>query len=500
MDVQSARGHAPKECELLSDATLPRMPNKIVIVGFGNIGQAVIPLLRTEFRSAAIVAIDCCVDARRIEIAHECGIELVQHEIRADNYAAILSPLLSAGDFLLNLAPSVSSCALLQLAQSRGAIYLDTGIEPWAYHYGHVGSDTDTGTSTSNYALREQVLALKRAQAASLAPLSTAVVANGANPGYVSALTKRALLEMADAVGLRDFDAAPRSREDWARLAASLDVQVIQISEYDTQRAPIRREPNEFVNTWSVPGFMTECQQDVELGWGTHERSLPVGAVRPDDGCCAAIRLRQPGWATTVKSWTPLQGEFDAYVLTHHESISIADYLTLGTPEQASYRPTVYYAYRPTSLAIESMSLLRGGASELVTERLLKDEITDGIDELGVFLLSGRYPSLWLGSALSIERARSLAPYNNATSLQVVSAVVAALRWAIRHPFEGIVESDDINYDAMLDYAEKFWAPIQRRLTDWKPLKGLTRLAFEAFAVDVAGAGQEGRGCEKEAA
>lgn len=481
-EVPSVRGHAPEECELSSDATLPRTPNNIVIVGFGNIGQAVIPLLRTEFRGAAITAIDCRVDARRFEIARECGIELVRHEIRADNYAAMLGALLAAGDFLLNLAPSVSSCALLQFAQSRGAIYLDTGVEPWAYHY-HYG-DADADIDTSNYALREQVLALKRAQAALPAPMPTAIVANGANPGYVSALVKRGLLEMADAVALKGFDAPAQSRTDWARLAAALDVQVIQISECDTQSAPIQRAPNEFVNTWSVPGFMTECLQDVELGWGTHEPSLPMGAVRPERGRQAALRLRQPGWATTVKSWSPRQGQFDAYVLTHHESISIADYLTLDAPEPAGYRPTVYYAYRPTSLAIESMSLLRDGAGEAITERLLKDEITEGIDELGVFLLSGRYPSLWLGSALSIERARSLAPYNNATSLQVASAVVAALRWASEHGFEGIVESDDIDHEAMLDYAERFWAPMQRSFTQWKPVRGLARLAFEAFATD----------------
>jgi homospermidine synthase len=484
IEVQSASAHAPKECELEIDA-LPPTPNRIVIVGFGNIGQAVIPLLHKEFRSAAIIAIDCRVDTHRMTIARACGVELVRHEIRADNYTAVLGPLLAAGDFLLNFAPSVSSCALLRLAQSRNAIYLDTGVEPWAYHYG----GAETNGDTSNYALREEVLALKRAQAASLIRMPTAVVANGANPGYVSALVKQGLLEMADAVGLKRFDAAPRSRADWAGLAAALDVQVIQISECDTQNAPIEREPNEFINTWSVPGFMTECRQEAELGWGTHEPSLPSGAVRPDGGCRAAIRLGRPGWATTVKSWTPLQGEFDAYVLTHHESISIADYLTLGAPDEARYRPTVYYAYRPTSLAIESMSLLHAGTSEAITERLLKDEITEGIDELGVFLLSGRYPSLWLGSALSIESARSLAPYNNATSLQVVSAVVAALRWAHAHPLEGIVESDDIDHHAMLDYAETFWAPMQRSFTDWKPVKGLARLAFEAFAVAVAVAG-----------
>jgi homospermidine synthase len=448
------------------------MPNRIVIVGFGNIGQAVIPLLQDQFPDRPITAIDCTIDARRIEIAAARNIELVEQRVDADNFADILAPRIHCGDFLLNLAPSVSTSDLLLLAQSKGALYLDTGIEPWQYHYG-------ANADTSNYALREQVLALKHKQSA---PTPTAIVANGANPGYVSALVKQGLLELAHTVGLVQHGAPEiRTRADWARLAAALDIQVIQISERDTQSAPIARAQHEFVNTWSVRGFITECQQDAELGWGTHEPSLPAGAVEHSSGSRAAIRLNQPGWATTVKSWTPRQGEFEAYVLTHHEAISIADYLTLGSPEAATYRPTVYYAYRPTDLAIESMSLLREGRGDAITERLLKDEIVDGIDELGVFLLSGRYPSLWLGSALSIDRARSLAPYNNATSLQVASAVVAALRWANMHPAAGIVESDEIDYITMLQYAQHFWAPMRCCYTHWKPVKGSSELAFAAF-------------------
>lgn len=481
-------GHSLQERETAGNNHDLPGAGRMVIVGFGNIGQAVTPLLQTTFPDRIITAIDCCIDTRRAGIARERGIELIQRRIDADNYSLILAPLLKQGDFLLNLAPSVRSCSLLQLAQARGAIYLDTGVEPWEYHFG------DAPVDTSNYGLREQVLALKRAQSASPMPLPTAIVANGANPGYVSALVKQGLLTMAREVGLRPerqwqrFE-TPHSREDWARLAAALDIQVIQISECDTQRAPIRRAANEFVNTWSVPGFMTECRQDVELGWGTHEPVLPAGANRYEHGCGAAIRIAQPGWATTVKSWTPRQGEFEAYVLTHHESISIADYLTLGASHAATYRPTVYYAYRPTDLAIESMALLRAEPAPAISERLLKDDITDGIDELGVFLLSGRYPSLWLGSALSIERARMLAPYNNATSLQVASAVVGALKWAQAHPSEGIVESDEIDHDAMLEYAGQYWAPMQCSFTDWRPASALSRLAFGAFATQYGGGG-----------
>lgn len=190
------------------------MSNRIVIVGFGNIGQAVSPLLRKEFSGWQISAIDCHIDSRRIEIAEACEIELLEHRIGPDNFAAILGSRLAAGDFLLNLAPSVSTCDLLTFAQSKRAIYLDTGVEPWEYDYDGANADT------SNYALREQVLALKRKQSASAN--STAIVASGANPGYVSALVKQGLLELAHTVGLTEHsDLTPQTRGDWARLACA---------------------------------------------------------------------------------------------------------------------------------------------------------------------------------------------------------------------------------------------------------------------------------------
>ena len=45
-------------------------------------------------------------------------------------------------------------------------------------------------------------------------------------------------------------------------------------------------------------------------------------------GCDSAIYLQRPGAATRVRSWTPLEGPFHGFLVTHNESISIADYLT----------------------------------------------------------------------------------------------------------------------------------------------------------------------------
>jgi len=59
----------------------------------------------------------------------------VKCALTRENYRRTLEPLLKAGDFLLNLSVDVSSLALIELARERGALYLDTCIEPWAGGY-----------------------------------------------------------------------------------------------------------------------------------------------------------------------------------------------------------------------------------------------------------------------------------------------------------------------------------------------------------------------------
>ncbi len=60
-----------------------------------------------------------------------------------------------------------------------------------------------------------------------------------------------------------------------------------------------------------------------------------------------------------------------------------------------------------------------------------ENEIVDGIDELGVLLYGHAKNAYWYGSQLSIEETRRIAPYQNATGLQVTSAVLAGMVWAL---------------------------------------------------------------------
>src|SRR5262249_35251574 len=201
-----------------------------------------------------------------------------------------------------------------------------------------------------------------------------------------SHFVKQALIDLARASGLST--STPRGRDDWGLLAEQLGIKVIHIAERDTQVAQIPKAPGEFVNTWSIDGFFSEGSQPAELGWGTHERHFPADGRRHDFGSQAAIYLLRPGAATRVRSWTPLEGPYLGFLITHGESISIADYLTLRDGERAFYRPTCHYAYHPCDDAVLSLHELAGKNWHLQTrKRLMMDEIVEGIDELGVLLL-----------------------------------------------------------------------------------------------------------------
>jgi homospermidine synthase len=187
------------------------------------------------------------------------------------------------------------------------------------------------------------------------------------------------------------------------------------------------------------------------MGWGTHEKALPPDGARHEFGCGAAIYLNRPGLLTRVRTWTPLEGPFHGFIITHNESISIADYFTLRDGEQVVYRPTVHYAYhRATRRSCRCTRCAGKNLHQQKKQRLIVDEITDGRDELGVLLMGHQKGAYWYGSQLDIHEARELTPYNNATSIQVCAPVLSGIIWALENPDRGIVEADEMDFERNL--------------------------------------------------
>jgi homospermidine synthase len=455
---------------------LARFDGPIVMIGFGSIGTGTLPLIERHIAFDPTKFVVIAPDDRNRHLLDERQIRFIHQPITKENYRAVLTPLLTAGPgraLVVNLSVDTSSVDLIQLARELDAFYIDTVVEPWPGLY---TDRTLSISQRSNYALREGVLDLRRRHPGGI----TAVSCCGANPGMVSWMVKQALIDIAAELKL-DFT-EPTSRDDWARLMRQAGVKGIHIAERDTQRARTPKPRGTFVNTWSVEGFLAEGMQPSELGWGTHEKTLPPDGARHDFGCDAAIYLKRPGAGTRVRSWTPTAQAQHAWMITHNESISIADYFTLREQDKVVYRPTCHYAYHPCDDAVLSLHELAGAQwkPQATWHILSEHDIVDGIDELGVLLYGHARNAYWYGSQLSIEETRRLAPYQNATGLQVTSAVLAGIIWMLENPARGIVEADEMDFRRCLEIQRPYLGPVVGHYTDWTPLVGRGELFPEA--------------------
>ncbi|GAB5505444.1 MAG: homospermidine synthase [Rhizobiaceae bacterium] len=443
----------------------------IVMIGFGSIGRGTLPLIERHFKfdKSRMVVIDPRDDDKAL--LDERGIRFIKEAVTKKNYKKLLEPLLSEGEgqgFCVNLSVDTSSLDIMKLCRKIGALYIDTVVEPWLGFYFDSKADN---ASRTNYALRETVREEKRKNPGG----TTAVSCCGANPGMVSWFVKQALVNLAADMTLDIKTPAPTDRDGWAKMMKKLGVKGVHIAERDTQRTKQPKPFDTFWNTWSVEGFVSEGLQPAELGWGTHEKWTPKNAMKQKKGCKAAIFLEQPGANTRVRTWCPTPGAQYGVLVTHNESISIADYFTVRDKKgKVTYRPTCHYAYHPCNDAVLSLHEMFGdaGKAQPVFHVLDENELVDGIDELGVLLYGHKKNAYWYGSQLSVEETRQIAPYQNATGLQVTSAVLAGMVWALENPEAGIVETDEMDFERCLEVQMPYLGPVKGYYSDWTPLDG----------------------------
>ncbi len=453
--------------------TLASWDGPILMIGFGSIGRGTLPLILRHIKCdpGKITIMDPSDESKSIADTH--NIKFVKQGFTRSNFRKLLTPILSKERTLVvNLSVDVGSLDIMRVARQHNALYIDTVIEPWpGFYY----NEKINNAARTNYAMREELVELKR----KLGPGPTAVSCCGANPGMVSWFVKKALIDIA--IATKTKFTKPVTREDWASLMQRLGVKGVHVAERDTQRSKKPKPFGTFLNTWSVEGFISEGLQPAELGWGTHEKKLPPEGRKYKRGSKAAIYLERPGADTRVLTWTPNSGAQFGYLVTHNEAISISDYYTVRKGGKVVYRPTANYAYHPCNDALLSWHELlgTGGKHQAVKHVLTEHEIADGMDELGVLLYGHKKNAYWFGSQLDIQTARELAPYQNATGLQVTSAVLAGMIWAIENPNAGIVEADEMDYERCLEIQSRYLGRLVGTYTKWTPLDSQINL-FDA--------------------
>ncbi len=456
---------------------------KILFVGYGAVAECTLPILfqLVDVPPANVTVIDFESKEDKLREWTAKGVRFLRERVTQENLASLLGRHLSAGDILIDLAWNIDACVILQWCHDNGILYINTSVEVWDPYAGGRKHPTERTLYWRHMNLRRMRSGWDRKGA-------TAVVEHGANPGLISHFTRQGLVDIANAM-IGERRAKGRKAEalqgfiatrEFNHLARELGVKVIHCSERDTQITVVPKQIDEFVNTWSIEGFREEGTTTAELGWGTHEKTLPPLAYRHKAGPRNQICLARMGINTWVRSWVP-DYTILGMVVRHGEAFTISDSLTVWEGKKAAYRPTVHYAYCPCDEAVVSLNELRGRSYELQPRlRIMNDEITKGADILGALIMGHPYRSWWIGSDLSIEESRRLVPHQNATTMQVAISVVAAVCWIIENPQAGVLVPDDLPHEYVLKISKPYlgkWISIP---SDWTPLKHYTN-AFATY-------------------
>ena len=266
-----------------------KFDGKILVIGCGAVSQCALPLLLelVDVPEKNITIMDTLDNRRYIKKILARGARYIRAQVVKENYVRLFEKYVGPGDMIIDLAYDIDCCAILQWCRDQQVLYVNASVELWHPYRGAEGKHpTELTLYARHMAIREMMGTWPDNKGA------TAVLDHGANPGLVSHFTKQALIDIAKKI-LHEKPTDSRKtnlekalqNENFAVLAQLEEVKVIHISERDTQITTKPKEVNEFVNTWSIVGFHEEGVAPAELGWGTHERYTPKGAMFHKKAC-----------------------------------------------------------------------------------------------------------------------------------------------------------------------------------------------------------------------
>lgn len=438
---------------------------KIYFFGCGAVGKPLLLMLLkiVKINPKNILLIDKEDLTDEIKIFTDLGVNYIRTIIDEKTYKIILR---NAGktDIIIDCAYNINTYDLINLCAQKGCNYINSCIEDWDYK---------TVADPIKYSLYSKHKELEKLNDTFPIKTFNAIVSMGCNPGNVSIWIK---------VGLEMINKKyNHTYQSYAELAKKLGIQVIHISERDTQRTKVGKRVNEYCNTWSTDGesFFEEALGCVEASWGTHEKKVPEDVIKLEDNF---IILDRMGIHTYAQSVVPLYGRFIGNIIRHDESHSIGKELELKENNEIIYKPSVYYVYHPCDSARVSIEELKEKDYEYQKKyRLLTDEITRGRDILGLTFYLENKEVYWIGSILSIDEAREIFEYShnkwiNATNVQVMigylSGIIHLIELINEDKYNGLMFPDNLPHKKIMKFSKAFLGEfIFKKIDDFQLIK-----------------------------
>lgn len=432
--------------------------NNIVLFGFGAVGKSVLSIMEKEisFDVDKLLIID------KQPQPFPTKYKYLQAELLPSKQENLFAKYLKKGDLLIDLTSETDCLETIKWCHENAVMYLNTGDNEWPDK--EWKNICDHCIDNHNF--------LKNTQKDD----ATIIIHHGANPGSVSHFVKKALFDIVQEVSSdtksdlnKDKLQSLLEEKKWGELAEYLQVMTVQSSDYDTQIIDEKTiRAGVFYSTWNPQTFFNEsiCQAEIRLG--TTEKFVAsdlVDKYLPKNG---VLEFKPRGTQYYAKSWSPA-GEFEGMIIGHEEVFSIADCLSTyhddGSPK---YRPTVYFSYLASDIAMRSLANAAAKDYQEPEEyKLITEGILAGTEYVGVLLMGNKFKSRWVGNYLSLEKIAKDYSSHTPTILQVAIPAVAAISYMIKHRNIGFNYPDNLPYEPILATIEKYAGKTISQSTDF---------------------------------
>ncbi len=436
------------------------MKSKIMILGLGSVGRSLLNILLAEklFPAGNILATDCSEDSLEYFISAGGKKEnFLKYEMNSTNYKRVFDHL-SEGDFLVCLAERNDSLILAGESVSRGIHFFSASDDQFDDQY-----------EKKPVMYRDHFLAYKELSKKNKGK-ATGVLQFGVKPGLVSVFTQTALRTVVEkdegefVSGKRDYFRKLVAEKKWPLLAKELHVSSFIESDFDDAEADIQEEADTVYSTWNVPDFDEEMRDRAIIKVGTE---TPLSEVLERVGLSTdhvfyynhmdgTLVLDVQGKDIRTSAWS-LGKSFEGCVDAHEEVFSIHDYYTSRNEDgEIAYAPTVIFVYRPCDLALRSVSHGTNTKKQLIT----KDRMLSGGEAVGICVEGRDFSPVHVGTALSYDEKIEDSP----SILLVSASLYAAIRYAINHPYEGILFPEYTDSEEIISCVSKFMPVTVTRL------------------------------------
>ena len=431
-----------------------------MFLGMGVVGQSLLNIILKEkiFDLEDIFAAD--LSRESLDYFVELGGKkenTILFEMNSKTYMGIFE-YLNRGDYFLCLADGNDYLELVTECSERGI------------HFISASDDTfDDVEDEESFRYLDHFIGYKKLSESSKG-LATSVLQYGVNPGFVSTLTKKALIEIVDkdeGVFVKQNKSLLKElirKNDFPKLAQELGVKAFIEADLDTTQADINEDIHTVYSTWNVPDFDAEMDDRTIISVGTKEQLSSVlsriGATEDQ----IFYFNRENGLLVMNLTGKQLKAEafsgddyFMGCVDAHEEVLTIHDYYTLINDRgEIEYSPTVMFIYKPCNLAIDSVNHGDNKYYRLIT----MNEMLSGGESVGIVVEGENFAPIYVGTAISYVASRFETP----SVLLVSASLLAAIKYIKEHPNEGVLFPEFLDAEEMLGYAKDYLPILTRKV------------------------------------